>query len=123
MIHVKKDCNNPPAELTDSKWSNIKLDVLTNSDHSAKSKCYRDTTLNELVKLYSNKCACCERSRGEELQIDHYRPKKARNNKDTTYNNPAIILKPSLHQSSKRTIYFMFKRQQFKIPTFSNTPT
>ncbi len=87
MIHVKKDCNNPPAELTDSKWSNIKLDVLTNSDHSAKSKCYRDTTLNELVKLYSNKCACCERSRGEELQIDHYRPKKARNNKDTTYNH------------------------------------
>ena len=87
MVHVKKDYNNPPAKFIDSKWDAIKQDVLTNSNHKANSKCYRDATLTELVKLYSNKCACCERSRGEELQIDHYRPKKARKNKDTTYNH------------------------------------
>ncbi len=78
MVHVEKDFKNPPAALSDSKWDGLKNDVLANPRHKAQSKCYRDTTLEALVKLYSNKCACCERSRGTELQVDHYRPKKAR---------------------------------------------
>lgn len=87
MVHIEKD-ETLPEGLTDSKWDKIKADVLIGkNDHKANSKCYRDTTLDRLVKLYSNKCACCERSRGEELQVDHYRPKKARQNKDATYNH------------------------------------
>jgi 5-methylcytosine-specific restriction endonuclease McrA len=82
MVHIDKN-ETPPIGLTDSKWDKIKADLLIEkNDHEANSKCYRDTTLGGLVKLYFNKCACCERSRGEELQVDHYRPKKARQNKD-----------------------------------------
>ncbi len=79
MVHVNKDFKNPPTALIDSKWDYLKQDVLINPKHKAKPECYRNTTLEALVKLYSNKCACCERSRGTELQVDHYRPKKARN--------------------------------------------
>ncbi len=78
MVHIEKDYALPPAKLVDNKWNRIKEDVLTNPNHKVKSACYRGTTLDELVQLYNNKCACCERSRGEELQVDHYRPKKAR---------------------------------------------
>ncbi len=89
MVHIEKNYNNPPAELINSKWDNVKKSVLVEkNNHNAQSECYRDTTLEALTNLYSNKCACCERSRGEELQIDHYRPKKARNNKtNTEYNH------------------------------------
>jgi 5-methylcytosine-specific restriction endonuclease McrA len=87
MVHVDKD-ETPPIGLIDSKWDSLKADLLTEKNaHKANSACYRDTTLKALIELYSNKCACCERSRGEELQVDHYRPKKARQNKDTTYNH------------------------------------
>jgi len=85
MVHVEKDFKNPPAALIDSKWDDLKKDVLINQGHKAQSKCYRNTTLEALVKLYSNKCACCERSRGTELQVDHYRPKKPRKKGNMVY--------------------------------------
>jgi len=86
MVHVEKDYTKPPTDLIDSKWDSIKQDVLiSKNNHKAKVECYRDKTLKELRKLYSNKCACCERSRGEELQVDHYRPKKARDYGETQY--------------------------------------
>jgi len=89
MVHVEKDYANPPADLMDSKWNDHKSNVLVEKNtHNAKVECYRNTTLEKLVRLYKNKCACCERSRGEELQVDHYRPKKARNNRNATYNHP-----------------------------------
>jgi len=89
MVHIEKDFLKPPAELTDSKWNSLKVDAITQkNNHVVKAECYRDTTLEELTKLYSGKCACCERARSQELQVDHYRPKKARDNKtNTTYNH------------------------------------
>ncbi len=78
MRHIEKDFNNPPDGLMDSKWDELKKDAVNNPAHEANKNCYRDTTLDSLVKLYHNKCACCERDRGTELQIDHYRPRKAR---------------------------------------------
>jgi 5-methylcytosine-specific restriction endonuclease McrA len=87
MVHIDKN-EIPPIGLTDNKWDKIKADLLIEkNDHKAKSACYRNTTLETLRELYFNKCACCERSRGEELEIDHYRPKKARQYKDKTYNH------------------------------------
>ncbi len=90
MVSRTKDLNNPPIGLMDAKWDTIKADILiTQNAHKADSKCYRDTTIEELTKLYKNKCAACERDRGIELQVDHFRPKKARDNKThTQYNNP-----------------------------------
>lgn len=85
MVHVEK--NNAPNGLLADKWSSIKQDVLINTEHKASSACYRNTTIGALRKLYNNKCACCERSRGEELHVDHYRPKKARNNKKASEYN------------------------------------
>jgi len=88
MVHVEKDYTTPPNALTDSKWNDLKKSVLSEkNNHKAKSECYRDTTLDSLVVLYSGKCACCERSFGYELQVDHYRPKKARQYKNKTYNH------------------------------------
>ncbi len=89
MVHIEKDYTKPPKALMDRKWDTLKQNVLVEKNsHSAKSECYRDTTLKELRKLYSNKCACCERSRGEELQVDHYRSRKARNYQtNTAYNH------------------------------------
>lgn len=89
MVHIEKDYNNPPSGLMDNKWNSLKSNVLIEkNNHKAKKECYRDTTLKVLSKLYFNKCACCERSRGEELQVDHYRPRKARDNKtDSEYNH------------------------------------
>jgi len=85
MVHIQKDYNKPPIALLDSKWDFVKQDVLTNENHKAKSECYRNSTLEHLVKLYNHKCACCERKIGYELEIDHYRPKKARNNGDINF--------------------------------------
>ncbi len=88
MVHIEKDYNNPPADLMDSKWDTVKANVLIEkNNHKANSKCYRDSTLKELSKIYFNKCACCERSRGEELEIDHFRPKKARDKGDTQFHH------------------------------------
>jgi len=78
MVYIEKDYKNPPSKLIDKKWDKIKKDVLSDKKHEADSKCYRDSILEDLLVLYSNKCAYCERSCGTELQIDHYRPKKAR---------------------------------------------
>lgn len=88
MVHIEK--SSAPAGLNNSKWNVVKESVFVEkNNHSAKPECYRDTTIKELIKLYSGKCACCERSRGEELQVDHYRPRKARNNKTgKKYNHP-----------------------------------
>ncbi len=80
MIHRDKDFLNPPAGLIDSKYDTVKQKLLTEkNDHAVKSSIYRDTTIDALVKLYEDKCAICERKRGDELEVDHYRPKKERN--------------------------------------------
>jgi len=90
MVHIDKDFSNPPKGLADKKWGKIKRNVLTEKNsHKAIDECYRDTTLKTLTKLYYNKCACCERSRGEELEVDHYRPKKTRSSKiNPEFNHP-----------------------------------
>jgi len=81
---------NPPTALLASKWDELKADLLKEKNsHEAKTACYRDCTIEELTQLYKDKCAICERDRGIELQVDHYRPKKARANKThTSYNHP-----------------------------------
>ncbi|MWB92738.1 hypothetical protein GON26_00015 [Flavobacterium sp. GA093] len=90
MVHRYKNLNSPPPDLIDAKWNTIKANLLVEKHkHEIKSECYRDTTLNHLSLLYKNKCAICERRRGAELQVDHYRPKKTRNNKtEVKYNQP-----------------------------------
>lgn len=90
MVHRIKDLANPPVGLIDIKWNALKATLLSEmNNHKAKVECYRDTTLDSLTKLYANKCAICERNRGAELEVDHYRPKKERNNStDTQYNQP-----------------------------------
>lgn len=80
MVHRDKDFNSPPIGLLDVKWRILKENLLLEkSHHIVNSKCYRDTTIEALSLLYKNKCAICERDRGTELQVDHYRPKKPRN--------------------------------------------
>lgn len=80
MVHRFKP-KTPPAALMHPKWNSIKSEVLSEkNNHDANTACYRDTTIGSLMDLYDNKCAICERSRGTELQVDHYRPKKNRNN-------------------------------------------
>lgn len=88
MIHRKKPVEAPEA-LLDTKWDKIKADALSSKyTHDVKGF-YRDTTIGPLTNLYKDKCAICERKRGTELQVDHYRPKKPRNNKeDRKYNQP-----------------------------------
>lgn len=90
MVHRAKDFSKPPAGLNDTKCDTVKNDVLLDkNNHEADKKCYRDTTIEALVDLYKDKCAACERDRGIELQVDHFRPYKARDNKtDTQYNQP-----------------------------------
>ncbi len=86
MIHVAKNFNSPPSELIDSKWDNLKSALLIEGgNHEVKSACYRDTTIDGLIESYNNKCAICERNRGTELQVDHYRPKKPRLRGDHRY--------------------------------------
>jgi hypothetical protein len=81
MVHRDKDFGSPPAALIDDKWNDLKASLLIEkSTHEVKSSCYRDSTIDALMILYKNKCAICERDRGTELQVDHYRPKKPRNN-------------------------------------------
>jgi hypothetical protein len=90
MIFRYKDIASPPQELSNPKWDVLKQEALVKqASHEANTTCYRDTTIDELMKLYHNKCAICERDRGTELQVDHYRPKKPRDNKtNTEYNQP-----------------------------------
>ena len=90
MVHRDKDFANPPLGLLDVKWDSLKINLLVEkNNHEVKDTCYRDTTKDNLTQLYKNKCAICERDRGTELQVDHYRPKKVRNNKtDPIYNQP-----------------------------------
>jgi len=89
MVHRKKSDKAPEA-LEHSKWDVLRNNLLAEKqNHKVDSKCYRDTTINELAALYKNKCAICERDRGTELQVDHYRPKKPRANKTgDKYNHP-----------------------------------
>lgn len=89
MVHRYKDYNNPPAALVDVKWDALKANILIEKgSHDVDSKCYRDTTIEPLRILYKSKCAICERDRGFELQVDHYRPKKERNYIQSEYNQP-----------------------------------
>lgn len=90
MVPRNKDELTPPPALMDPKWDSLKLNLLLEKhSHEAKPECYGQTTRESLCDLYKNKCAFCERSRGTELQVDHYRPKKARNNNTNQhYNQP-----------------------------------
>lgn len=90
MVSINKDLNAAPAPLLDAKWAQIRQDVLiTQNAHAHKTSCYRDTTIEELKTLYKNKCAFCERVYGDELEVDHYRPKKERSvAKDRKHDNP-----------------------------------
>ncbi len=90
MVYRYKNFNDPPAEFCDTKWDDLKGKVLIEKGaHQANSNCYRDATIEKLKDIYKNKCAICERDRGFELQVDHYRPKKSRNHKHKTeYNQP-----------------------------------
>lgn len=90
MVHRVKNLLAPPAGLTDARWNTLKANLLVDMHHhTAKTECYRDTTLEALTNLYKNKCAICERDRGFELEVDHYRPKKTRNNQTgQQYNQP-----------------------------------
>ena len=91
MVYRYKILNSPPTALLDPKWDILKSNLLIEKNtHDSKSSCYRDTTLNKLLDLYKNKCAICERSRGEELEVDHYRPYKKRCNTtgEIKYNQP-----------------------------------
>lgn len=88
MVHVNKDYGAPPEDLMDVKWADTKLEALNlRHGHEAKTSCYRDTTIDALVLLYNDKCAYCERDRGIELQVDHYRSKKPRAHRITTEHN------------------------------------
>lgn len=81
MVYRNKDFNSPPAALLDAKWDPIKASLLIEkSTHKVNDACYRDCTKEALTILYKDKCAICERLRGTELQVDHYRPKKPRDN-------------------------------------------
>jgi len=81
---------NPPVDFLDAKWDDWRAKALDDGGvHEANKRLYRDTTKDVLIPLYDRKCAYCERSRGYEVQIDHYRPTKTRNNKkDPHYNQP-----------------------------------
>ena len=90
MVHRNKKFDAEPVLLVDPKWNDLKAKLLTEKhNHEVKSSCYRDTTIEALHTIYAGKCAICERKRGLELQVDHYRPKKTRNNKsEREYNQP-----------------------------------
>lgn len=90
MVHRKKDFSRPPSGLVDSKWDTLKSNLLVEQhNHNVNDACYRDTTIEALSLLYNDKCSVCERQRGTELQVDHYRAKKTRNHKTNIhYNQP-----------------------------------
>jgi 5-methylcytosine-specific restriction endonuclease McrA len=90
MVYREKNILVPPANLLANKWNTLKANLLIEMHaHEVNSSCYRDTTLDDLTLLYKNKCAICERDRGYELQVDHYRPKKTRDNINALkYNQP-----------------------------------
>ena len=90
MVYREKNILIPPAGLMANRWNLLKANLLLEMHaHIVNSSCYRDTTLEDLMLLYKNKCAICERDRGTELQVDHYRPKKTRANiTQVQYNQP-----------------------------------
>lgn len=90
MVYVHKNFNASPVDLMAAKWDAIKQDAIDSAHlHEVKESCYRETTFTTLRTMYHGKCAYCERSRGAELQVDHYRPKKARNTqKNEKWNQP-----------------------------------
>lgn len=90
MVYIQKDFDGPPDDLIDAKWDVLKRDAIDSSHaHVVKSSCYRDTTIDVLSVMYHGKCAYCERHRGQELQVDHYRPKKRRDAQtEPQYNQP-----------------------------------
>lgn len=89
MVYRQRNVN-PPLDFTDNKWNTLRAQSLIDGGtHKADKALYRDTTIDSLTKLYANKCCYCERSRGYEIQVDHYRPTKTRDNKtNPEYNQP-----------------------------------
>jgi 5-methylcytosine-specific restriction endonuclease McrA len=90
MVYREKNILIPPVGLMANRWNLLKANLLLEMHaHIVNSSCYRDATLEDLMLLYKNKCAICERDRGTELQVDHYRPKKTRANiTQVQYNQP-----------------------------------
>lgn len=89
MVNRSRD-SKPPSSFLDSKWEPLRIRCVSEANnHTPNKSLYRDTTIDVLSNLYENKCAYCERLRGFELQIDHYRPRKKRDkNTDVVYNQP-----------------------------------
>jgi hypothetical protein len=88
MIHRNKPQEAPPA-LLDQKYDKHRRNCLIEKSEHKVEDFYRTTTIRSLMGIYKNKCAICERKRGTELQVDHYRPKKPRNHQShAEYNQP-----------------------------------
>lgn len=81
---------NAPDEFLDSKWNDLRARCLIDREHHKPNpRLYRDLSLPFLRELYHDKCAYCERSRGMELEVDHYRPSKPRiHDSYINYNQP-----------------------------------
>jgi len=89
MVYRQRDAI-PPSDFTHKKWDIVREQaIIDGGTHKAHKALYRGTTIDTLIELYANKCSYCERSRGYEIQVDHYRPTKTRNYQtDIEYNQP-----------------------------------
>jgi uncharacterized protein (TIGR02646 family) len=78
MISIKKDFENPPQLLVQSKRNDhIKDALTTKNEHKFNGSIYRDKTKAALETIYKHKCAYCETdtTAGAPLQVEHFRPK------------------------------------------------
>jgi uncharacterized protein (TIGR02646 family) len=78
MISIKKDFENPPQLLVQSRRDDhIKDALTTKNEHKFNGSIYRDKTKTALEMLYKHKCAYCETdtTAGAPLQVEHFRPK------------------------------------------------
>ncbi len=79
MISVQKDYDSVPEKLQSSECQQLVRDALAQQNtHKFESKFYNHGCIEELKKLYHNKCAYCETdsSAGAPFEIEHFRPKK-----------------------------------------------
>jgi len=77
MVYRTK--NDAPIEFLHYKWNVLREHCLIEGNlHKANNGLYRDASIEVLDGIYKGNCAYCERKRGFELQIDHYRPRKKR---------------------------------------------
>ncbi len=79
MVSVKKEFESPPNKLKSEECKElIKLSINEQSSHKYKSSFYNKGSIDELKRIYSNKCCYCETdiSAGSPWDVDHFRPKK-----------------------------------------------